>query len=176
MAHKYKLPEEMELLKEKVRSALHPVIPAHSGTPAETNFLFNAKRTNAGRQLPPYYLCYFLLVDLLEFKNLGQFEKVSWSVPIDFNGTAYLVEHRKFGVGVFTQESETQESEAGEIVKRIKKAINMAKPYFEWKASEAAKQSHLNVVNHSNRLYDRYGYFSEQYKLPKLLRPSGPAL
>ncbi|ASP40904.1 hypothetical protein CHH28_11020 [Bacterioplanes sanyensis] len=165
MAHKYKLPEEMELLKEKVRSTLLPVIPAHSGTSAEKNFLFNAKRTNAGRQLPPYYLCYFLLVDLLKFKNLGQFEKVSWSVPIDYNGTAYLVEHRKFGLGVFAQDPETQESEAGEIVKRIKKAINIAKPFFEWKASEAAKQSHLNVVNHSNRLFDRYCYFSEQYKV-----------
>ncbi len=165
MAQKYKLPEEMDLLKEEVLSILHPIIPAHSGTPAEKNFLFTAKRTNAGRQLPPYYLCYFLLVDLLGFKNLGQFEKVSWSVPIDFNGTAYLIEHRKLGLGVFAQDPETQENDASEIVKRIKKAINTAKPFFEWKASEAAKQSHLNVVNHSNRLFDRYYYFSEQYRL-----------
>lgn len=165
MAKKYKLPEEMELLKEEIQSILHPIIPAHSGTPAEKNFLFTVKRTNAGRQLPPYYLCYFLLVDLLGFKNLGQFEKVSWSVPIDFNGTAYLIEHRKLGLGVFAQDPETQEDDAIEIVKRIKKAINVAKPFFEWKASEAAKQSHLNVVNHSNRLYDRYYYFAEQYRL-----------
>lgn len=165
MAQKYKLPEEMDLLKEEVLSILHPITPANSGTPAEKNFLFTAKRTNAGRQLPPYYLCYFLLVDLLGFKNLGRFEKISWSVPIDFNGTAYLVEHRKFGLGVFAQDPETQENDASEIVKRIKKAINTAKPFFEWKATEAAKQSHLNVVNHSNRLFDRYYYFSEQYRL-----------
>ncbi|HHQ4541227.1 hypothetical protein [Aeromonas veronii] len=164
MAHKYKLPEEMDLLKERVLSTLHPIVPAHSGTPAEKNFLFTAKRTDAGRRLPEYYLCYFLLVDFLDFKNLGQFEKVSWSVPIDYNGTAYLIEHRKFGVGIFAQDPETQEHDASEIVKRIKKAINIAKPFFEWKASEAAKQSHLNVVNHSNRLFDRYFYFVEQYK------------
>ncbi|MFQ2448579.1 hypothetical protein ACSZN8_16460 [Aeromonas caviae] len=164
MTQKYNLPEDMDLLKEKVRSTLHPIIPAHSGTSAEKDLLFTAKRTDAGRKLPPYYLCYFLLVDLLGFKNLGKFEKVSWSVPIDFNGTAYLIEHRKFGIGVFAQEPEAQENEAREIVKRINKAINIAKPFFEWRASQAAKQSHLNVVNHNNKLFDRFCYFSEQYK------------
>ena len=27
--------------------------------------------------------------------------KLAYSIPVDFNGTAYLVEHRKFGLGLF---------------------------------------------------------------------------
>lgn len=164
MAIKYKLPEDMDLLINNSLKALHPILPAGNNTNAEKNFLFNAQRTDAGRELPAYYLCYFLLVKLLGFKDLGQFEKISWSVPINYNGTAFLIEHRKFGVGVFASDAKSQNEEAKEIVKRIKKAVNIAKPYFEWKASEAAKDSALNVINHSNRLFDRFSYFIDQYK------------
>lgn len=164
MAKKYSLPEDMDLLTKNALKALHPIVPAGNNTKAENNFLFNAQRTDAGRALPEYYLCYFLLVELLGFKNLGKFEKISWSVPINYNGTAYLIEHRKFGVGVFAADAKSQNDEAKEIVKRIKKAVNIAKPYFEWKAAEAAKNSELNVVNHNLRLFDRFSYFLDQYK------------
>jgi hypothetical protein len=59
------------------------------------NFLFTASRTKAGRKLPPYYLVYFLLVDLPEFTNLAQFEKVAWSVPVDLYSVEYLIAYRK---------------------------------------------------------------------------------
>jgi hypothetical protein len=49
-------------------------------------------RSNAGRSLPPYYLVYFLLVNLLKFNDLGQSEKVSYSIPVEFNGTILMVE------------------------------------------------------------------------------------
>jgi hypothetical protein len=52
-------------------------VPASTSTDAPVNFLFSAGRSNAGRDLPPYYLVYFLMVDLLGFENLGKFEKVS---------------------------------------------------------------------------------------------------
>jgi hypothetical protein len=164
MAPKYNFPEDLEVLKASIVDALHPLRPADQSTKAEKNFLFSSKRIDAGRSLPQYYLCYFLLVDLLNFRNLGQFEKISWSVPLDFNGTAYLIEHRKMGLGVFAQDPSAQEAEAQEIVKRIAKAVKMAKPYFEWKASEAAKESKLNVVNHNRRLSDRLNYFIDEYK------------
>lgn len=164
MAKKYTLPEDEDLLIKNALKALHPIVPAGNSTKAEKNFLFNAQRTEAGRELPEYYLCYFLLVELLGFKNLGMFEKISWSVPINYNGTAYLIEHRKFGVGVFASDAKLQNDEAKEIVKRIKKAVNIAKPYFEWKAAEAASNSELNVINHNLRLFDRFSYFLDQYK------------
>ncbi len=164
MAIKYTLPEDLDLLIKNSLKALHPIVLAGNHTKAEKNSLFNAQRTDAGRELPAYYLCYFLLVELLGFKDLGQFEKISWSVPINYNGTTFLIEHRKFGVGVFASDAESQNEEAKEIVKKIKKAVNIAKPYFEWKASEAAKDSALNVINHNNRLFDRFSYFITQYK------------
>jgi hypothetical protein len=94
------LPPELEPIREAARRVILPIKPVTSATEAEKNFLFTARMTNAGRKLPPYYLVYFLFVDLLGFPNLGRSEKLAWSVPIDFDGVAYLIEHRKFDVGV----------------------------------------------------------------------------
>ena len=100
------LPEELERVREAARRALGPVLPVSKSTSADQNLLFDAQRSEASRDLPPYYLIYFVLVDLLGFKNLGQFEKLSWSVPVDYHGRAFLIEHRKFGVGVFVRNPE----------------------------------------------------------------------
>lgn len=160
-----KLPDEIEKLKEKIELILDPICSAvDNGTKAEKNFLFTAVRTDAGRSLPPYYLVYFLFVDFLGYKNLGQFEKVSWSVPIDYKGTAYLLEHRKLGMGLFATDKESQEADCKEIVKKITKAVKVARPYFEWVASEAAKRSDLNVLNYSLRLHGRYLFLTNQCK------------
>ena len=164
MAQKYNFPNDLKKLKFIVLNAIDPITEISENTQADKKLLFNAQRTDAGRQLPEYYLCYFLLVDLLGFRNLGQFEKVSWSVPIDFKGTAFIIEHRKFGIGIFAQDKETQEDDAREIVNRIKKAIKIAAPYFKWRAEEAAKESHLNVVNHHLSLFDKLYFFIELYK------------
>ncbi len=158
-------PDDIQALKEKVEKILEPIASAvEKGTKAEKGFLFTASRTDAGRSLPPYYQVYFLFVDLLGYKNLGQFEKVAWSVPIDYNGTAFLLEHRKLGMGLFASDKENQESDCQEIVKKITKAVKVSQPYFEWIANEAAKRSDLNVLNHSLRLHDRYTYFIDEYK------------
>lgn len=159
------LPEELDTLRDRVQKILDPIASAvDKGTKAEKNFLFTADRTDAGRSLPPYYLVYFLFVDLLGYKNLGQFEKISWSVPIDYNGTAFLLEHRKLGMGLFASDKENQESECQEIVRKIQKAVKMARPYFEWVANEASKKSALNVINHSFRLHGRYEFLAKESK------------
>lgn len=163
MSANIKLPDDIELLKAKLLEAINPICSAVGSTKAEKDFLFTAQRTDAGRKLPPYYLCYFLFVDLLGFKNLGQFEKISWSVPLDYKGTAYLLEHRKFGLGLFAADKDKQENEAKEIVKLIHKAVRQARPYFEWRALEASKNSELNVLNHSRRLFSRFEYFLNEY-------------
>jgi hypothetical protein len=156
------LPPEMNPVREAALRALGPVKPIDSGTRAHQTFLFDGKRSDAGRQLPPYYLVYFLLVDLLGFRNLGQFEKISWSVPIDYHGKAFLVEHRKFGVGVFVQEPAQDEKAAREIVIRIQKAVKAASPFFDWMADQAVAASAVNVVNNSFALFERYNYFREK--------------
>ena len=157
----------MDVLKQRVLLALGDVKSVQEDTKADKNLLFTAKRTDAGRSLPPYYLVFFLLHDLLGFKNLGMFEKVSWSLPIDFRGKAFLIEHRKFGVGVFADNLETDEREAQEIVENIHKAVKVAKPYFEWVASQAVKGSQLNVKNNSSNLFERYQYLVDLYKKEK---------
>lgn len=158
-------PNDIDILKEKIQQILNPIdCTVKKRTKADKDFLFKAVRADAGKNLPPYYLIYFLFVDLLGFKNLGRFEKVAWSIPIDYNGAAYLLEHRKLGMGLFIADKENQENECQETVKKINNAVKAAKPYFDWVANEAAKQSNLNVLNLSLRLYSRYIFFLEEYK------------
>lgn len=163
MGSKAPLPPELEPVRDAARRALEPITPATKQTRADKNFLFDAKRTEAGRNLPPYYLVYFLLVELLGFKNIGQFEKVAWSVPIEFNGQAYLIEHRKFGLGVFAHDPDKEEDAAREIVTRIKRAVKVAEPFFDWLAAQAVASSALNVTNNSQSLFERFSYFREAY-------------
>lgn len=155
--------EQIETVRTRAQKAISPLEPADFSMRAPKGFLFNAKRTDAGRTLPPYYLVYFLLVDLLGFTNLGQFEKVAWSVPVEYDGRPFLVEHRKFGLGVFAANVPEDEEAAAEIVRLIHKATKAAQPYFDWRAEQAAKASQLNVVNRSPDLFERLNFYLDLY-------------
>jgi hypothetical protein len=150
-------------IESEARVAISPLKPAGVDTIAEKDFLFSAKRTDAGRSLPPYYLVYFLLVNLLGFRNIGQFEKVAWSIPVDYEGRAFLIEHRKFGLGIFAATLPSDEVIAQEIVKRIHDAVKISEPYFDWMANEAASGSNLNVVNKARHLHARHRFYIDQY-------------
>lgn len=150
-------------IRARVLRAIIPLKAADSNTIARKDFLFAAKRTEAGRRLPPYYLIYFLLVDLLGFRNLGRFEKIAWSIPVDYKGKAFLIEHRKFGLGVFAATLPEDENAAAEIVTLIQKAVRAARPYFDWRADQAAKDSKLNVVNRSKELFSRLEFYLNLY-------------
>lgn len=147
---------------QAVKKAIDPLKPADAKT-KEVDFL-SANRTDAGRSLPPYYLVYFLLVDLLGFKNLGQFEKVAWSIPVDYEGKGFVIEHRKFGLGIFSSNLPEDEAQAEEIAKRIRKAVKIAQPYFDSLAEAAANTSKLNVANKSAELFARHKYFLDSYE------------
>lgn len=157
------LPTELEAVREKALRAIRPLKPLDSSTEHNPKALFLARRTNAGRELPPYYLVYFLLVELLEFPHAGQWEKTAWSVAVDWNGCGFLIEHRKMGLGVFAQDVERDEAAAREIVIRIHKAVRAAQPFFEWLAGEAVSRSEVNVVNNASSLYGRYAFLRDSY-------------
>ena len=150
-------------IKERTTSALAKLKPVDNQRIASENMLFTAKKTKAGCNLPEPYLVYFLLVDFLGYKDLGQREKVLYSIPVDFNGTAYLVEYRKSGLGLFAADPETQEDDATTIVKLINQAVEIAQPYFEHRANDAAEGSKLNLKNQSHALYDRYIFFRKNF-------------
>jgi len=154
---------DIDEIRKRAQRAIAPLKAADASTSAPENFLFAAKRTEAGRSLPDYYLVYFLLVDLLGFRNLGQFEKIAWSVPVEFDGRAFLIEHRKFGVGVFAASLPEDELAASQIVVRIHKAVKAARPYFDWRAQLAASDSKLNVVNRSRELFARLEFYLGLY-------------
>jgi hypothetical protein len=158
------LPKELEEVRDAARRAIAPIKPADSNTRAEPKFLFTATRTEAGSNLPPYYLVYFLLVDLLGFRDLGRFEKLAWSVPVDLDGEAYLIEHRKFGVGVFAQKAEDSERQAQRIVALLKKGVKVATPFFKSMAANAVTESRINISNVGIRLFERFVYFRDSFR------------
>jgi hypothetical protein len=150
-------------LREKVRRAIAPIKPTNDSTTAKNDFLFSGKRAIGASELPAPYLIYFLLVDLLNFKDLGRFEKLAWSIPIDFDGRAFLIEHRKFGVGVFIQDDDDQ-TNARQIAVLLRKGVRCARPYFKWKAEEAVAASKFNVINNAYALLGRYTYLRNLYE------------
>jgi len=154
--------------KEKYRQLalkiLSPIKPIDETTLANEKFLFIAQRSIAGRKLTEYYLIYFLFADLLDYKNLGRFEKIAWSFPIDYNGKAFLIEYRKFGIGVFVQDSEVDEKDAEEITKKINGAVKSVSVYYDYIAEQAVKKSEFNIVNNNQRLYQRFNYLLSLYK------------
>lgn len=154
---------DIERYKANALKILDPIKPADEKTKANRSFLFNAIRSEAGREIQDYYLVYFLFVNLLGFKNLGKFEKLAWSIPIDYNGKAFLIEHRKMGVGIFIQKKE-DEDDAKIITRKINGAIKSSRPYFNYLAEEAIKSSQINIVNNNENLFDRFTYFLDLYK------------
>ncbi len=134
---------------------------------ANRHLLFNAHRSIAGQRLPEYYFVYFLFADLLGFHNLGKDEKVAWTFPIDYNGKAFLIEYRKFGIGVFVQDKEKDETAAEEITNKIIKAVKSITAYYNHIAEVAVNNSEINIINYNSSLYKRFTYLMSLYKREK---------
>lgn len=164
MTRKAAIPNELLATRNAALEAIAPIRPTDQNTTARKDTLLSAQRSSAGQKLPDYYLVYFLLVELLGFEDLGRSEKIAWSVPIDFQRKAYLIEHRKFGVGIFVQDPEIDEPACQTIVDLIKHGIRAAEPFFSWLAKQALSESILNVVNDSTELFGRYQYFLKTYR------------
>lgn len=170
------LPEAMQRVRNKALRAIGELEPAGSPrSPDEPKGLFLSSRTNGGRDLPLYYLVYFLLVDLLQFPHMGRWEKSAWTVPVRYKGRLYGIEHRKMGLGIFapnldhgsgigTSPSEEAEADAREIALLVKKGVSAAEAYFEWRAEQVVNGVNLNVVNCSEPLFDRYMFFYDRFK------------
>lgn len=170
------IPTEILRLREVALKALEDLPPA--GPPrsdAEGRGLMLSSRTNGGRNLPAYYLVYFLLIDFLGYPSLGQWEKTAWTVPVRYRGRLYGIEHRKMGFGIFAPNldptarmsvppDDQAEEDARAMSELIAKAASIAEPYFQWRAEQAVSTPGLNVVNQSHELFDRYQYFRERFQ------------
>jgi hypothetical protein len=115
-------------------------------------------------KLPVYYLVYFLLVELLKFPKGGVWEKVAWSIPVDFNGNAAVIEYRKMGLGVFSNATSEDEAIAEGIVTAVIRGIAAARPFFDHLAAKAVTGSKLNVTNNSPWLFSRYVFLRDRFR------------
>lgn len=157
------IPPRFRQLKSDVQKVLNPIQPRQESTQAPNDFLFTARKAKLKSQLPAADLIYLLFVELLGYENLGRFEKIAWSVPLDFHGRAFLVEHRKFGWGIFVQDEDGDNQTAEEIAVKINRACRKATPFFEWHAQTHLDGLRLNVHNKSRHLHERYKYFLNLY-------------
>jgi hypothetical protein len=151
---------EIEKVRQRAIRAVAPLRPPEQGR----KYNYGDKRTEAGRRLPEYYLVYFLLVELLRFPHGGRWEKVAWTIPVDFNGRAALIEHRKFGVGVFSPATGEYETTAAGIVAAVVRGVEAARSFFDHLAAEAVGGSRLNVKNNCAWLFGRYTYLRDQFR------------
>jgi hypothetical protein len=172
MSHE-SLPPEIEACRARAASIMEPLRLTRSLTDSDCHGLFLSSRTNGGRALRPYYLVYFLLVDLLGFDHSGRGDKVAWSIPVEFEHRLYVVEHRKFGLGIFEPQHDPKarmsgsvtilgEQDATTICRIINTAVDKSTPYFEWRAQQEARGSRLNVSNRSRALLSRYEHFVDE--------------
>ena len=120
--------------------------------------------TKSGDQLPSYYFVYFLIVDLLGFDHVGQDEKAVWGIPVDLDGYVLSIEFRKRGLGMVAYQGDDPETAASEKARLIRKGLPVAKPYFDWRAEEAAKGSEMNVLNRAPDLYRRLEFLLSLYE------------
>lgn len=156
--------KDIENLKEKIQYIIADIKIPDESTKIEKNWWLKLSYSQASKELPVYYKVYFLLVNLLGFKDLGRAEKTAWSIPIDFEGKAFFIELRKFGLGLYGINMSKKYEKAKKIVKIINKATKMAEPYFDYLANEAIKSSKLTITNNSRHLFERYEYFLKLYE------------
>ncbi len=154
---------DLNAIREKASVAIGKIKPMQFSEKLDEDFLLKVRPSNISKYLPPHYLIYFLLVDLLKFKDVGKSEKIVWSIPIDFNSEVFFIEYRKSGCDIFTTNVINQVSKARDIADLIQKGIKKAEPFFYRLAEEKFKESEVNVVNRSNLLFERYKFFLTEY-------------
>src|SRR5579884_3575483 len=119
--------EEIATIRERTTKAIAPLKPADR----THHYDFGITRTTAGQLLPPYYLVYFLLAELLQFPHGGRWEKVAWSIPVDYERHLAFIEHRKMRLGIFSNASAEDERVAKLIVEAITRGVKAAVPFFD---------------------------------------------
>ena len=82
-----------------------------------------------------------------------------------FEGAKYTIAHVKFGLRLFAREGQEWENQASRIVGLIHRGVSRAKPIFRWMAENAVRESKLNVRNLGIKLFKRYTFFRDGFRL-----------
>jgi len=91
--------------------------------------------TEQAKALPAYSI-FLALVTFSKFPYYGRSEKIAWTVPIRFKGTAYLISHQKFGLRIHPAKADETNAELEtELIDRLLHAVRigdgLVKPFAE---------------------------------------------
>ena len=149
----------MEKIRKHAQRAIWPLESVHWDLDC-----WGFQEIETHHRLPEYYLVYFLLADLLGFRDLGMDEKVAWIFPVEFKGTVLTIEYRKLGLGVFAEDPEGLSVVANKVVQHILRGTRAAQPYFDHRAKIAVKNSKVNVNNRAIILQQRFQFLLSLYR------------
>ncbi len=153
-----------ENIKLLVLKNLGDIRQPNDFTLARNDFLLNPYESEFSSLLPDGDLIYILFINFLEFKNLGRSEKISWSIPIDYQGKLFLLELRKSGLGLFMQDEIDDEKRSKEIICHINKAIKSYKPFLKDIKKNIFNTHEIILNNNFCNLFERYEYFQKSFK------------
>lgn len=127
--------------------------------------LQNIKILNLKQPLPKYYFIYLLFFHLLGFDNFEKLEKTKWSVLFEYKRNIFLIKYSKFGlsIGLFFDGRDVDEL-AKNLPISMAKAVEAAKPFFEWKAKSMIRTSKITVCNYSSDFFKKMYYFINKFK------------
>ena len=121
------LPESLQATRAEAQRDISPLRPAsHAEISGQPGILY-AQRISASEALPPYYVVYFLLAELLDFPSFGADEKVAWTIPIVLDNQLLAVQHRKLGLGIFGLTPEREREVANRAIRLLRKSAETAK-------------------------------------------------
>lgn len=108
------------------------------------------------------FIVFIILVHLKKFPFLGKEEKVAWSIPIKFKGTAFLLSHRKFGFRIIANNNSEETMKMGiEAMQQLQRAIPYAEVLYEPTVREITKKGNITLKNQFIAIQSRYRFFRE---------------
>lgn len=150
------MPEfSLKKTRQNVLRAISPIVrPKTSNLPSGPVKVF--------KEIPHhnYYLIYMLLVDLLDFRYFGPFEKLTYAIPLEHEGLLYGINYQKSGMRILYSENGDPEA----VFNALKKGMKAAKPYYLWRAEQASTTADLNLVSKCPMLWEKYQYLREKSK------------
>lgn len=108
------------------------------------------------------YIIFIIFVYLKKFGFSGIGEKVAWEIPVKYNGTPFILSHRKFGFQIASsEENETIKNHGIEVMMNIHKAMPFAESLIEPHIKSLMQKGLVTLDNEYQSIRNRYTFYRE---------------